>query len=46
MPNNHGLRRCKCGNFFLQSELVTISEVDETDEPLPPLFFQKTCHQE
>lgn len=36
MPNDHGLRRCKCGNFFLQSELVTISEVDETDEPLVP----------
>ncbi len=36
MPNDHGLRRCKCGNFFLQSELVTISEVDETDEPLAP----------
>jgi hypothetical protein len=36
MPNDHGLRRCKCGNYFLQSELVTISEADETDEPLIP----------
>jgi hypothetical protein len=36
MPNDHGLRCCKCGNFFLQNELVTISEVDETDEPLAP----------
>ncbi len=36
MPNDHGLRRCKCGNYFLQRELVTISEVDETDEPLAP----------
>jgi hypothetical protein len=36
MPNDSGLRRCTCGNFFLQSELVTISEVDETDEPLAP----------
>ena len=36
MPNDHGLRRCKCGNFFLQSELITISEVDETDAPLAP----------
>ncbi len=36
MPNDHGLRRCKCGNYFLQSELVTISEVDETDEPSAP----------
>jgi hypothetical protein len=35
-PNDHGLRRCKCGNYFLQSELITISEVDETDEPLAP----------
>ncbi len=36
MPNDNGLRRCKCGCFFLQSELITISEVDETDEPLIP----------
>ena len=36
MPNDHGLRCCKCGNFFLQSELITISEVNETDEPLAP----------
>jgi hypothetical protein len=36
MPNDHGLRRCKCGNYFLQSELIAISEVDETDEPLAP----------
>lgn len=36
MPNDHGLRRCKCGNFFLQCELVTISEVDETDQALAP----------
>ena len=34
MPNDHGLRRCECGNYFLHRELVTISEVDETDEPL------------
>lgn len=36
MPNDHGLRRCKCGNYFLRSELIAISEVDETDEPLAP----------
>lgn len=36
MPNDHGLRRCKCGNYFLQSELITVSEVDDTDEPLAP----------
>jgi hypothetical protein len=36
MPNDHGLRSCKCGDFFLQRELVTISEVDEADEPLAP----------
>ena len=36
MPNDHGLRRCNCGSFFLQSELVTISEAEETDEPLAP----------
>jgi hypothetical protein len=37
MPNDHGLRRCKCGNFFLQSELITVSEADETDRPSPHL---------
>jgi hypothetical protein len=36
MPNDNGLRRCKCGNFFLQSELITISKAGETDEPLAP----------
>jgi hypothetical protein len=36
MPNDHGLRRCKCGNFLARSELVTISELDQTDEPLAP----------
>ncbi len=36
MPNDHGLRRCKCGNLFLQCELVTIREADQTDEPLVP----------
>jgi len=25
MPNDHGLRRCKCGRFMLQRELVEIA---------------------
>ena len=37
MPNDHGLRRCKCGNFLLKSELITVSEADETDQPSPHL---------
>lgn len=49
MPNDHGLRRCKCGNFFLQSELFIISQVDDTEELLPPRVppedFQKAINQ-
>jgi hypothetical protein len=37
MPNDHGLRRCKCGNFLLKSELITVSEAEETDYPSPHL---------
>lgn len=37
MPNSSGLRRCTCGIFFLQSELITVSEADETDHPSPQL---------
>lgn len=35
MPDGHGLRKCKCGNFYLLRELVTISEVDTADAPSP-----------
>ena len=34
MPNDHGLRQCKCGNFLLQSELISISETAATDLPV------------
>jgi hypothetical protein len=33
MPNEHGLRRCKCGNFFLVRELLGIKHVETTDIP-------------
>jgi len=33
MPNDQGLRQCKCGNFYLLSELQWISQVEETDAP-------------
>lgn len=36
MPNDHGLRRCKCGRFILQRELVEMAEVYESDLPRPP----------
>lgn len=35
MPGGHGLRRCKCGNFFLLSELIEIAQVEETDLQYP-----------
>jgi hypothetical protein len=33
MPNDHGLRKCKCGNFYIMRELLHIEKVDETDLP-------------
>lgn len=35
MPSGHGLRQCKCGNFYLLRELVMISEGDTVDAPSP-----------
>lgn len=35
MPGGHGLRKCKCGNFFLLAELKKTELVDETDVPYP-----------
>ena len=35
MPDGQGLRQCKCGNFYLLRELVTISESDTADAPRP-----------
>jgi hypothetical protein len=37
MPNDSGLRRCTCGNFFLKSELITVGEAEETDHSPPHL---------
>jgi hypothetical protein len=36
MPNDHGLRRCQCGRFILQRDLVEMAEVDQSDLPRPP----------
>jgi hypothetical protein len=36
MPNDHGLRRCTCGRFILQRDLVDMAEADESDLPWPP----------
>ena len=33
MPNDHGLRKCKCGNFFIMRELQHIEKVDVSDLP-------------
>jgi hypothetical protein len=33
MPGGHGLRKCKCGNFFMLAELQEITEVEESDAP-------------
>lgn len=35
MPGGHGLRKCRCGNFFMLSELQEIAQVDETEVPYP-----------
>lgn len=35
MPSGHGLRKCKCGNFYLLNELVTICETESADAPSP-----------
>jgi hypothetical protein len=37
MPNDSGLRRCTCGDFFLQGELINVSEAEETDHSPPHL---------
>ncbi|MFM7341503.1 MAG: hypothetical protein ACKO3Q_02275 [Betaproteobacteria bacterium] len=36
MPNDQGLRRCTCGKFFLQRDLVEMAQVDQSDLPWPP----------
>lgn len=33
MPNDQGLRQCKCGNFYLCSEMKWICKVEDTDAP-------------
>lgn len=33
MPNDHGLRKCKCGNFFILRELQHTAQVDESELP-------------
>ncbi len=35
MPPGYGLRHCKCGNFFLLSEMIELDQVEETDMPSP-----------
>lgn len=29
MPNDHGLRRCRCGDYFVTSEMVCVGQGDE-----------------
>ena len=36
MPNDQGLRRCTCGKFFLQRDLVEMEQVTESDLPFAP----------
>lgn len=31
MPNDEGLRRCKCGQLFLQRDMVAVDTADSTD---------------
>ncbi len=37
MPNDRGLRRCRCGNFFLQQELIVVGHVATNDVPSTPM---------
>ncbi len=37
MPNDRGLRRCECGNFFLQQELIVVGHIASTDVPSAPM---------
>lgn len=33
MPNDHGLRQCQCGNYYILRELSHIATVESTDTP-------------
>lgn len=33
MPNDEGLRRCACGNFYLEAELEHIGFTEQTNIP-------------
>ena len=35
MPNDHGLRRCQCGEFLLESDLVKLDRADAKDAHIP-----------
>jgi hypothetical protein len=35
LPSGNGLRKCKCGNFFMLTELHEITRIDGTEAPSP-----------
>lgn len=35
MPNDHGLRRCDCGNYFVKRDLVKIGHIPRAVAPAP-----------
>lgn len=35
LPSDNGLRKCKCGNFFMLTELHEITRIDATEAPYP-----------
>ena len=35
LPSGNGLRKCKCGNVFMLTELHEISQIDDTEAPYP-----------
>jgi hypothetical protein len=37
MPNDRGLRRCRCGNYLLRQELIVVGNVATTDVPSAPM---------
>lgn len=36
MPVDHDLRRCRCGEFFIEDELILVGDADNADAPLAP----------
>ncbi len=45
MPNDRGLRRCQCGEYFIQREMIVVGHVATTDVPSTPMVDPKDLPQ-